>query len=85
MDYTRRNKIMPNHTFTHVLNFALRKVQRIGRGRCYPGAFLGAEAGLMLVMGCLPPVSMPEPWKSYMARRVSARTWRPAPAWPCAT
>ncbi|KAL4446750.1 hypothetical protein ABPG77_007994 [Micractinium sp. CCAP 211/92] len=26
VDYTRRNKIMPNHTFTHVLNYALRKV-----------------------------------------------------------
>lgn len=26
VDYTRRNQIMPNHTFTHVLNFALRAV-----------------------------------------------------------
>lgn len=26
VDYTRRNQIMPNHTFTHVLNFALREV-----------------------------------------------------------
>ncbi|GAB4815439.1 hypothetical protein N2152v2_002485 [Parachlorella kessleri] len=25
VDYHRRNKIMPNHTFTHVLNYALRK------------------------------------------------------------
>lgn len=28
VDYVRRNKIMPNHTFTHVLNYALRKVRR---------------------------------------------------------
>ncbi|PRW58002.1 alanine--tRNA ligase isoform A [Chlorella sorokiniana] len=26
VDYARRDKIMPNHTFTHVLNYALRKV-----------------------------------------------------------
>lgn len=26
MDYSRRNCIMPNHTFTHVLNHALREV-----------------------------------------------------------
>ncbi len=26
VDYVRRGKIVPNHTFTHVLNFALRKV-----------------------------------------------------------
>lgn len=26
VDYERRSKIMPNHTFTHVLNFALREV-----------------------------------------------------------
>lgn len=26
VDMTRRNKIMPNHTFTHILNYALRKV-----------------------------------------------------------
>ncbi|KAL4856101.1 Alanine--tRNA ligase [Chlorella vulgaris] len=26
VDYTRRGKIMPNHTYTHVLNYALRKV-----------------------------------------------------------
>lgn len=26
VDYGRRDKIMPNHTFTHVLNYALRKV-----------------------------------------------------------
>mmetsp|Transcript_36663 Transcript_36663/g.81584 ORF Transcript_36663/g.81584 Transcript_36663/m.81584 type:complete len:1184 (-) Transcript_36663:438-3989(-) len=26
VDYGRRNQIMPNHTFTHVLNFALRNV-----------------------------------------------------------
>ena len=26
VDYTRRTKIMPNHTFTHVLNYALRQV-----------------------------------------------------------
>ena len=26
VDYDRRSKIMPNHTFTHVLNFALREV-----------------------------------------------------------
>jgi alanyl-tRNA synthetase len=26
VDYARRDRIMPNHTFTHVLNFALRRV-----------------------------------------------------------
>lgn len=26
VDYEQRNKIIPNHTFTHALNFALRKV-----------------------------------------------------------
>jgi len=25
VDYTRRGQIVPNHTFTHVLNFALRE------------------------------------------------------------
>jgi Ser-tRNA(Ala) deacylase AlaX len=27
VDYTRRSKIVPNHTFTHVLNLALRDVR----------------------------------------------------------
>lgn len=26
VDYSRRRKIVPNHTFTHILNFALRGV-----------------------------------------------------------
>lgn len=26
VDYNRRGQIVPNHTFTHVLNFALREV-----------------------------------------------------------
>jgi alanyl-tRNA synthetase len=26
VDYTRRARVMPNHTFTHVLNYALREV-----------------------------------------------------------
>lgn len=26
VDYGRRGQIVPNHTFTHVLNFALREV-----------------------------------------------------------
>jgi alanyl-tRNA synthetase len=26
VDYERRGRIMPNHTFTHVLNWALREV-----------------------------------------------------------
>ncbi len=26
VDYIRRQRIVPNHTFTHVLNFALREV-----------------------------------------------------------
>ena len=26
VDYVRRQRIVPNHTFTHVLNFALREV-----------------------------------------------------------
>jgi alanyl-tRNA synthetase len=26
VDYTRRRKVAPNHTMTHVLNYALRKV-----------------------------------------------------------
>lgn len=26
VDYSRRAQIVPNHTFTHVLNFALREV-----------------------------------------------------------
>lgn len=26
VDYNRRRKIIPNHTFTHVLNFGLKKV-----------------------------------------------------------
>lgn len=26
VDYKRRGKIVPNHTFTHVLNFALKKI-----------------------------------------------------------
>lgn len=29
VDYIRRQRIVPNHTFTHVLNFALREVRTL--------------------------------------------------------
>ena len=29
VDYVRRQRIVPNHTFTHVLNFALREVSTL--------------------------------------------------------
>ncbi len=28
VDHVRRGRIVPNHTFTHVLNYALREVRR---------------------------------------------------------
>ena len=40
VDYHRRNKIMPNHTFTHVLNYALRKVCQQGGPACLPACQL---------------------------------------------
>jgi hypothetical protein len=34
VDYDRRSFVAPNHTMTHVLNYALRHVL-IGNGRCF--------------------------------------------------
>jgi alanyl-tRNA synthetase len=41
VDYTRRNNIMPNHTLTHVLNFALRTV--LGDGVDQKGSLVDDE------------------------------------------
>lgn len=30
VDYAKRRRIAPNHSMTHVLNYALRKVSRLG-------------------------------------------------------
>jgi Ser-tRNA(Ala) deacylase AlaX len=41
VDYTRRANIMPNHTLTHILNFALRQV--LGEGIDQKGSLVDDE------------------------------------------
>jgi alanyl-tRNA synthetase len=41
VDYARRHLIMPNHTMTHVLNFALREV--LGEVVDQKGSLVNAE------------------------------------------
>ncbi|CAM9939039.1 unnamed protein product, partial [Sphacelaria rigidula] len=45
VDYERRSNVAPNHTMTHVLNFALRKVMmKAGDGMCdQMGSFVDDE------------------------------------------